>query len=289
MEVAVLITCFNRKEKTLACIKDIYAQEKVEKCTIDIYIVDGGSTDGTPKAIKETYPDVKLKVCQNLYWAGGMREAWKEASQHKDYDFFWLLNDDTHIYSKCLNELIKADQYCLSAYNIHGIYIGSTENISKNRQTYGGRKLYEWGKLSNYMITPTIGKYQNCDLGNANIMLVHREVYHKIGGFDTVYTHGIADYDYTLKAKQANIPVLIAPSYLGTCEDDHQNSWNYKAPIRQRIKFLFSPKGFAYKEYLYYIRKFFPKYYLSEAGKLWIRTLCPWLWNKLKKIQNANL
>lgn len=26
--IAVLITCFNRKEKTLSCLKDIYAQEK---------------------------------------------------------------------------------------------------------------------------------------------------------------------------------------------------------------------------------------------------------------------
>ena len=48
IKVAVLITCFNRKNKTLECIKHLYKQDCLDKVEISIFIVDGGSSDGTP-------------------------------------------------------------------------------------------------------------------------------------------------------------------------------------------------------------------------------------------------
>ena len=54
--IAVLITCFNRKEKTLSCLKDIYAQEKEQNVTLDVFIIDGGSSDDTPNNIHKEYP-----------------------------------------------------------------------------------------------------------------------------------------------------------------------------------------------------------------------------------------
>ena len=282
-EIAILITCFNRREKTLACLHDIYNSDKCEDINFDIFIVDGGSSDGTYESILQMYPQVHIKKHQDLYWAGGMRKAWELASNYKNYDYFLLLNDDTHLYSYSINELLKADQYSLSYYKKHGIYIGSTQNSKMTKITYGGRKLQKWGHLKNYIVFPKENTYQLCDLGNANIMLVTKEAYNIIGSFNQVYTHGIADYDYTLRARKANIPVLVLPTYLGTCDNDHDNSWNYKLPLIQRIKFLYSPKGFAYNEYLYYIKTFFPQHYITEASKLWIRTLIPWVWNKLKQ------
>lgn len=284
MEIAVLITCFNRKKKTLACLKDIYTQEKTDDCTIDIYVVDGGSTDGTPQAIKEAYPDVNLKVCQGLYWAGGMREAWKEATQHKEYDFFWLLNDDTHLYTNCLTECLKTDDYTKRTYGKQGIYIGSTLDPHTKKFSYGGRKLTNKGKSASVTIIPDNKTYQLCELGNANIMLVSRFAYEHIGGFNTLYTHGIADYDYTLRAVRANIPVMVLPSFVGECEDDHGNNWCPQSiPLRKRISYLYSPKGLAYKEYLSYIKEFFPKEVFSLKCKLWMKTLFPSIWKYLKK------
>ena len=86
--IAVLITCFNRKEKTLSCLKDIYAQEKEQNVTLDVFIIDGGSSDDTPNNIHKEYPQVNIQVVPGLYWAGGMRKAWYEAIKRKDYDYF---------------------------------------------------------------------------------------------------------------------------------------------------------------------------------------------------------
>ena len=57
-------------------------------------------------------------------------------------------------------------------------------------------------------------------------MWVPKEVVNKIGPLAEGYVHGVADYDYTLRARKAGLPVLIAPGYLGSCTDDHE--WAYK-------------------------------------------------------------
>ena len=276
-QIAVLITCFNRKEKTLACLKDIYAQEKPEDYTIDIYIVDGGSTDGTPQAIKDSYPNVNLKVCQGLYWAGGMRAAWEEAVQNKEYDFFWLLNDDTHLYTNCLTECLKADDYATRTYGKQGVYIGSTQDPQTLKLTYGG--INQEGKW----IIPDEKHYTECKLGNANIMMVSNSVYKTIGGFCKEYTHGIADYEYTLRAVMLKIPVIVLPTYGGTCENDHKATWlPQSTPLKKRIAYLYSPKGLAYKEYMIYMKRFYPHQIFKMKCKLWLKTLFPFIWEKFK-------
>lgn len=283
IQIAVLITCFNRKEKTLKCIEDISLQQVKSPAILNIYIVDGGSTDGTPEAIRENYPKVNVSVNPGLYWAGGMREAWSIASGKKDYDFYWLLNDDTHLYIHCLQELLNADQYALKNFEKRGIYVGSTQDPVKKHLTYGGSKLKKWGRSKMERLFPDGKRFQSCDLANANIMLVSRDVYQEIGGFCERYTHGIADYDYTLRAVREGLPVLVTPEFCGECEDDHGNNWApQSATIKARIKYLYSPKGLAYKEYLFYIREFFPKEYISAMTKLWLKTIFPFVWDSIK-------
>lgn len=281
--IAVLITCFNRKAKTLNCIQNIYAQRGVEETELDIYIVDGGSNDGTPEAIRKAYPQVNVYVENGLFWAGGMRAAWKKALEKKNYDYYWLLNDDTQIYSDCLQECLKADKYSLQIYGKQGVYVGSTKTPNTEQFSYGGRKLLKSHKSTSTIIIPDGKTYQTCELGNANIMMVSQEVFNTIGGFCERYTHGIADYDYSLRATRAGFPVLVLPNYEGECEDDHGNNWkSQSSSLKERIKYLYSPKGLAYKEYLTYIKEFFPKEFQTQRIKLWVKTLFPVLWDKFK-------
>lgn len=281
--IAVLITCFNRKAKTLNCIQNIYAQQGIEETELDIYIVDGGSNDETPEAIRKMYPQINIYIENGLFWAGGMRAAWKKAREKKNYDFYWLLNDDTHIYSDCLNECLKANEYCLKTYGKQGIYIGNTQDPQTLKFSYGGiDKTGKW-------IIPNGKDYKECELGNANIMMVSQYVFNTIGGFCEDYTHGIADYDYTLRAVRQNIPVITLPIYNGTCENDHKETWlTQSTPLKKRIAYLYSPKGLAYKEYMIYITKFYPNKVFSIKCKLWIKTLFPFIWSKFKKTEPEN-
>lgn len=53
MKIAVLLTCFNRKEKTLACLAGLYESQKVYNernstpIEMEVFLTDDGCTDGT--------------------------------------------------------------------------------------------------------------------------------------------------------------------------------------------------------------------------------------------------
>jgi GT2 family glycosyltransferase len=282
-QIAILITCFNRKDKTLSCLKSIYEQEDIDKYQVEVFIVDGGSKDGTIEAVNEQYPKVHIELHDGLYWAGGMRAAWKMATANGNYDYFWLLNDDTKLKNNTLKKLLIAEEWCITNMHNHGIIVGATAN-SKGEYSYGGNRLHNLNHSKGEKLKPATDKPVEIDEANANIMLIPKEVYQVLGGLTEVYTHGLADFDYTLRARHANIPVLLAPNYLGICENDHGNSWkSQRSPLKDRVKFMYSPKGLAYHEYLYFIKKFFPSEYYSAKFKLWMKTLFPIIWSKFKK------
>lgn len=259
--IAVLLTCFNRKDKTLACLERLYKAHVPlqEHIRLDIYLTDDGSTDGTGDAVRDQYPKVHvLKGTGDLYWAGGMRHSWKEALQG-DYDAYLLLNDDTDVHPNFLTTLLSTGEFCLQNYGQEGVYIGSTKDKKSNSLSYGGAKLTNTFWFKYQFIQPT-DTPQECDLGNANIMWVPRTVVKKIGILSEGYIHGVADYDYTLKARKKNVPVLITPGFLGHCTDDHENAYSnfHKLSIRQRIKKLWNPIGLDLRSNLLLQRKFFP-------------------------------
>lgn len=284
IEIAVLLTCHNRKDKTIACLESFYKADKPEGYLFDIFLVDDGSTDGTSDAIKQRFPDVNIISGNgNLFWAGGMRLAWRTAMNSKEYYAFLLLNDDVVLYNYFLSNLIFSEQYALSKTGKKGIYSGATINNITNEVTYGGEKIITNHFIVKRQLLAPTEVPQKCDLTNANILWISKEVVGIIGFFDERFTHGIADFDYSLRAIKQGIPVYLAPNIGGVCMFDHGRNWkSSNSSLKERISYLKSPKGLAYKEYLYYIKKHFPLYLPYSFTMLWLKTLFPFLWDKLK-------
>jgi len=287
IQLAILLTCHNRKVKTLACLKSIYGQEDITETHFEIYLVDDNSSDGTAETVRSEYPTVSLiKGNGNLFWAGGMRLAWREAlNANKNFDYFLLLNDDTFLLKDALKNLF-AD---LTVLNEKCILIGSTQDENSGKFSYGGRLLKNGYNLSSKIVKPNDSSPQLCHLGNANIMLVPKTVVDSIGILSDDYTHAFADFGYTLKAKQAGIPSYICSYYCGYCTNDHGVNWkSADHSLSERIQFLYSNKGLSYKEYLIFIRKFFPFYLPQASLLLWVKTFFPFLWELKRKKETAN-
>lgn len=273
--LAILLTSHNRKEKTLDCLRSITGQKNYSLLCATIYLVDDNSSDGTADAVKEAFPNINiLSGNGQLFWAGGMRKAWQAAlNDKKSFTHFLLVNDDIFLYQDALEkiftdkELIRED----------AILIGSFNDPTTSDFTYGGRTLKNKYSLAANPVIPNNTSPQLCDLGNGNFMLVPNSVVEKIGTLSSDYTHGIADFDYTLKAKKAGIPSYISSFYLGTCKNDFDmaKKKESRVSLKKRIEYLYSIKGLSYKEYLLFIRIYFP-FYLPQAWlSLWVKTLLP--------------
>lgn len=283
MKIAILITSFNRKEKTLACLKNIITQEILEGVELEVFLTDDGSSDGTAEEVKKQFPKVNVFLgTGSLYWAGGMRKAWKEAITSKP-DYYLLLNDDTFLYPNALNTVLQASIDYHAEKGILAISVGTTTEPNSTEITYGGSKLYAQWRPQCYLIQPGT-QYIECDIANSNIMLVPAAIVDKIGILSEDFTHGIADYDYTLRTRKAGFTVIVAPGILGTCADDHDKSWKpVSVKLSDRIKYMYSVKGLAYHEYLLFIKRHFPWDLPASIFKLWLKTLFPFVYDLLKK------
>lgn len=279
MKIAILLATFNRKRKTVSCLERVYAQELPKGTDICIFLTDDNSSDGTDQAVADLYPEVNLfKGNGNLFWAGGMRNSWREALK-SDPDYYLLLNDDTLLNNTAIYSLLN---YYEVSGNMHAITIGSTFDVASNEISYGGRKLYHPKKVQSYNVYSET-EYIECDMANANIMMVPKVAVQKIGILSDRYTHGIADFDYTLRARKAGFKVMVVPGVLGDCTDDHGKNWRSSAvSLKDRIRYLKSPKGLAYKEYLKFIKMHFPNHLPEAFIKLWLKTFFPVLWDKFK-------
>lgn len=277
LRIAIIITAYNRKDKTLSCIERLTTIPNSE-IDLSIYLTDDGSTDGTAEAVTVLYPQVTISHGNgNLYWGGGTNLSWKRAVSDGNFDGYVWLNDDTILSENVWNEIIAANEYCKNTYDTGGIYIGSTLSPTTNKISYGGW-IQIHPKKSSFRILEPNGRFQPCDIGNGNITYISNDVVKKIGCLYEGYIHG-ADFDYTYWAHTEKFPLLILRDYVGYCENDHKSHKEnlLKLNLIERIKYLYSPTGLQFKTALLFQKRFFPHNTWKLWMKYWIKTLFPQL------------
>jgi len=284
-KIAALLTCYNRKQKTLDCLSSLSNCTLPCNYILEVYLVDDGCYDDTASAIKLQFPATKIiSSTGNLYWAGGMRLAWNTALENDDFDAFFLLNDDVILNKNSIQSLALTHQHSIRKTGQSGIYVGSTAENGFGKISYGGHLITKNHFVMRYEMVIPMKYPQICHFANANILWVSKDVVKQIGIISNKYTHAIADYDYTLTAYKLKIPLWVAPGICGLCSYDHGKNWlSSNTPLKKRIYYLKSKKGLAYTEYLYFIQKHFPLYYPYSFVMLWMKTLFPFLWDISKK------
>jgi GT2 family glycosyltransferase len=236
--IAVLITCHNRKDKTLACLEALYAQERLElDFNVEVFLVDDGSSDGTSEAIRIQFPEVNIiQGDGNLYWNRGMHLAWKTAVFNRNYDYFLWLNDDTIIFNTALQGIIGAS----NQKNNKAIIVGPTTSLNSLKCTYSGQK-----KIKNtvFQILEPNDKLQKCERFNGNFVLIPNAVFNFVGNLDHQFHHALGDYDYGLRATNLGVDSFVYKKFIGVCEINEANNYLLKKGYLSRLKFLYSPFG----------------------------------------------
>lgn len=221
-KIAVLMTCHNRRETTLACLGRLFAQ--VGDRSFRVFLVDDGSTDGTAETVRTRFPSVTvIPGSGSLYWAAGMALAWRTAGT--DWEAVLWLNDDTMLFPGALAKLRTADDG-------RSVVVGSLADAS-------GRLVYGLGVAG---------------IMNGNCVLVPKAVSRQVGIICGDYAHAWADSDYALRVRRAGFSIVSA-GVVGTAECHPLRPSLAGRSLRARWRLLFDPKGWNLHDLWLYRRR----------------------------------
>jgi GT2 family glycosyltransferase len=297
IKIAVLITCYNRREKTLACLNTLFNQQRMVGFEFMVYVVDAGD-DQTSQAVAVQFPDVQLlRGDASTFWAGGMRQAWRTALDANN-DFYLWLNDDVQLLPDALARLLTDYQHLMSQSSSQppiGAVVGTM--AAQDRivgttpiPTYGGRRrVSTWFPLSFGPVVPPSEQPQRCDFINGNLCLIPAAAVQAIGILSDRFTHSMADYDYGLRLQAAGYSLWLGSGFHGICphNDPALSVLNKKRPFRARLDSLRRPNVWApATEWSYFVRCHGGPFWPLLWCKVQLRALCPalWLWWSQREI-----
>lgn len=242
-----LMTCFNRKEKTVRALNNLIEGNPGIK--FSFIVVDDGSTDGTIEALAEMSEVEMIHGNGKLFYSGGMRLAIDRAKNKKEsFEYCLLFNDDVNFAESAIEKLCAKEKEV--------IWVGPTCN-EKEELTYGGVMRKSWLRPKTEIV---MGKSEDgcvCDTFNANCVLIPWDIFENLDNLDDVYTHSMGDFDYGFAASKKGYVIKVSNEFVGVCPDNPMiESWrNPQLTIRERIRKKESPKGLPKKEWFYYLKK----------------------------------
>jgi GT2 family glycosyltransferase len=244
LKIAVLLTCFNRKEKTKKCLQVLFDQELPENCLLEVFLCDDGSSDNTSVMIGEIFPQVRIVQGNgSLYWNGGMNLAWAEARKTDQFDFFLWLNDDTYLYPQALVKLLTQYQRLSKP----GILVGACQDPNSGRFSFGGAN-------DKGAIIPN-GQVQKVKMINGNVVLIPSEIDTKLNGLSKDYVHYYGDYDYGLRAISLGYNCYSTEEYIASCEINRMPYWgDARLSLSKRWNLAHDVKGLALAQYFHFIK-----------------------------------
>lgn len=250
--ITVILTCFNRCERTVQCINSIVQGNQLLK--FHFVVVDDNSTDDTvtelKKIIKKGIKITILRGSGKLYWSGGMREGIAYAKKNTLSEFYMLINDDVIFFEHVIESMLQNS--CI----LTKILVGPTCD-DKKQLSYGGIR-YTGKGIAYKMIGPNESN-RACDTFNANCILMSQHIFFELPNIDPKYCHSLGDFDYGLLAKHRGINSIVVDFYIGECQDNFiQGTWrDTSLSIVKRIKLKEEIKGAPFSYWFYFLNKNF--------------------------------
>ncbi len=208
--MTIIIVTHNSSQYISECLNTIAPYNNKD---INIIIVDNASTDITLEIIKTKFPSITLiQNLKNIGFAAAVNQA---AYQSKS-DYLLILNPDTRLESKYFEKLQKFIEQ-KPDLSICGFQLISTkgEDLPSCWKTPTLKTLcFEMflpHKISLKLVTESSNKLSEIDAVSGACMLIRRETFEKLGGFDDRFFMYVEDLDFCLRARKTGYQVFINP------------------------------------------------------------------------------
>ena len=253
--VTVVLATHNRRSTTMRCLESLLHAADEQTCQLRVIHVDDGSTDGTAEAVHGMLPEAQQILGDgSLYWAGAMRLGLARAYESKPDYVLWL-NDDVVLRESALRSLLTLSP------DPEGptIAVAAMRDPSTGHCSYSAVRVQRsWRRTVFTPIEPShTEEWASGDTMNGNLVLVPRGVYERVGGFDPVFCHGMADFDYGLRAtRRHGVTVRVSREFLGDCAQNRLSE-SFRDPtlsLRARWALMMSPKGLPPRQWIHFQR-----------------------------------
>jgi hypothetical protein len=208
--VSVIILNTNRKEDTLAALDSL---KKNDYPSLHCIVLDNSSTDGSPEAIEEIYPEVQLvRLEHNLGYAGnnnvGIELALRNGAQ-----WILVLNEDTILAPDCVRFLVEAG---LSKPEI-GIVGPMIYHFNEPHviQSAGGSMDALW--RASHMGQNELDHNQYPSVHEVSwisgcAIMVRRELVQQIGSIDERFFYYFEETEWCVRARRAGWKIMHVPA-----------------------------------------------------------------------------
>lgn len=220
-KVSIIVVSYNTKAETLDCLSSL--AKETPSLAYELIVVDNNSTDGSATAIAEACPQARLHALKdNLGFARANNFAALEARG----EYLLLLNPDTVILDRAIERLVAFAEATPRA----GIWGGRTLFGSmKLDPTSAWRRMTPWslfcrasglsgafprGRAFNGEEMPHWDRAseREVDIVTGCFLLVRRDLWQRLGGFDPVFFMYGEEADLCLRARKLGARPRMTPA-----------------------------------------------------------------------------
>ncbi|MCC6248931.1 MAG: glycosyltransferase family 2 protein [Rubrivivax sp.] len=261
--VLALLTCFNRKALTLACLDALATAAREAGVQPEAVLVDDASPDGTAAAVREPFPWVEvIEGNGSLFWNRGMHRAFARGMA-RGADYYLWLNDDTHLVPGALRNLLAQAAELERREGRPVVLSGATAEPGSSTISYGGRVATSKLKPFKFKLVWSEREPVAITALEGNCVLIPQRVAAKVGNLDPTFEHAMGDTDYGLRTLRAGFGLYLAGGVAGHCSPNPTRGtyFDTSLPLARRWQLIRSRKGLPVRSWLRFCSR--------HGGLLW--------------------
>jgi GT2 family glycosyltransferase len=208
--VSVVIVTYNKAHYTLQCLRDLHINTSTP---CEVIIVDNASSDETPVLLPRLRNITTLLNTENLFFSRACNQGARTARGK----YLLFLNNDVFMNEDCVSWLTKTLE---SASDVGGA--GAKLVWRDGRIQEAGSVIWPDGSAHGYGRGDDPSKPQYCyardvDFCSAACLIVRRDAFEKLGGFDEAFTPAYyEDADLCIRLWNAGYRVVYQPLAIAT-------------------------------------------------------------------------